>query len=284
MMKWKLITWMLLLTGAVTAQKNNGFYGKKFFFDLSARGATPIINNVFMDNYYKATGSNNLQLSLDRLNYGFSGTIGMAYERDKAISLNVSQMYGNIPGPGLIIVRPSDANEGTGNFTIYTEHENLSVRSLVIMPNLCFSSKSSLLPVGVSHEFGIGYRITSIVEKDYVYEASPFYYAYTDQTGNYHQINASSNAEANAFVDSLVKADGPYIDYNRKYSGISLSYAMRIRRPLNDYLALNAGLRYSLHFTKSSDKGYYMDPILDEMLSYHRFSIITFDIGLTLLF
>lgn len=257
MIKLKLITIMLLFTGVVTAQKNNGFYGKKFFFDISARGTTPLVNNIFVNDYYKKEGSNTLHLSKDRFNYGFSGTVGMAFEHDKAICLNVSEMFGNIPGPTVI------QTPDMGGTAIYLRaHENIRLRTLLIMPTLCFSNKSSLLPIGISHEFGVGYRMTNVVEKDYIFAL---------------EYGGSGTSESLGIS---------YIDYKRKYAGLSLSYALRIRRPLSNTLALNAGLRYMLNFSKADDKvyNYYYDPIPREILSYHRCSIITFDIGLTLLF
>lgn len=247
----------------------------------------PVINSFFADGYYKKTGTSSLTLSKDRFNYGFSGTVGIAFQHNRAISLNISNMFGNIAGPSRINFIPPNASESYSSDQFYLEmnHENLSIRTLVISPTLHFSNNSSLLPVGVSHEVGIGYRTTRIVEKEYAYNVMPYHMGYSDQNGSYTQFNLNTTAEANAFVDSLVKADGSYIDYKRKYIGATFTYALRIRKPLTESIGMNVGLKYSLNLTRIQDKDpLYFKTIQDHLLNYHRFSIITFDFGLTLMF
>lgn len=275
---------MLLFCLPAKAQRKNGFYGKKMFVDVSVRGALPLIYSTLENSYYVASGSSNLSLGKDRLNYGYSGAIGYAFRKNKAVSLQVSHMFGNIAGPNQYAYKPSDALYNTEVFYFNMEHERLKVSTFIVMPVLHFSNNSNLLPIGVSHEFGVGYRTTRLVEDDYIKKVGVYYSSYTDQNGDYQQISLNTTQEATAFIDSLEKADGPILDYNRKYTGVSFTYALRIRRPFNESLALNTGFRYSFNLSREADKYAPSGALSNNFLNYHRYSIIVFDIGLTYIF
>lgn len=264
------------------AQQYNGFYGKKMYFDLSFCLAKPIRDYSNKTNYYKSSNGRTLSTTRDYINGGASVNLGIALKNNLGLSLNASSFFANIPG----LYQTQFYTQSNDEYPIVIElkHERLNIRTFLITPTLHLSSVNSLLPVGFSHELGVGYHSTSIVEKDYVYEATPF--SYYDNNTN---IYVNNKEDATAFVDSLTNVNGPIIDYNRKFKGLSLCYALKLRRPLTPMLAINAGLLYSFHFTRSNDKQIYSDQYADggiarNMLNYHRYSIWKFEFGLTYLF
>ena len=155
--------------------------------------------------YYKTNSSNTLVSGKDNFNYGFQLGFGIAVKKNVAINLQSGIWFSDVAGPSSIY---------GGNYTYPVRHENLNVRTLSFLPVINIAEKSALLPVGFSHEIGIGYTVSQIVEKDYVYQPREQYtYIFDNNTNQY--------VSTKYILDSLEAKNGSFIDYSKKYKGFT---------------------------------------------------------------
>lgn len=221
---------LLLLTAPLSAQFS-GYMGKKNLVELGMNVHVPVIYDWFYvreggTNFYKRSGST-LSSDLDRFNPG--------------LRLGYTRLVGSRFGIGLdfsydAINTVSSYYDSDPNDDYYYSYdfkgENLQFRSITINPKIEFTSKGGLLPVGISHQFGIGIRLISLVEKNYLNQyvvSDGWSTTYQEEERNY--AGYFTTMKPNRFVFR------------------SINYTLHFRRPLSDRLLLNINFRYSLNLT-----------------------------------
>lgn len=243
------LVFLVFQIGHVSWSQKGGLYGKNRFVEFSLVGNSPVINNLSNKaGFYVKNGSNSLVEGSDRFNGGFYGAIGIAPRRNFAISLSGGLWYSNSVAPNQIFF--PDSYSYSGYSSIYVYHENLSIRTMTIMPILHFGGSRELLPVGLSHELGFGYSSSSVVKKDYVVRTN----------GSNIYANNQLYTDIPKLIDSIVAVNGSYINYDQKYKGFVLMYGLKFRTPLNKRLMLNYGIRYTVNFVNNEGYNTYSTP------------------------
>lgn len=272
-MKYYLIFTLLGLSFYSKSQ-NTGLYGSRTFIEINSTSNMPIFSWFMDDNdQYKPTGvGNNLMLSTDKINYGISGVIGRSGKKNVGVSLEFAYAFQNIAGPRYL----PDFGEYTdqwgyiSSYSIYMVHERLDVRTLTIMPKLEFTNKGGTLPVGLNHQIGIGYTVSTVKKKDYIYRLF-------DGSENL------TDADSANFKNNI-------INYDQQYKGITLLYAFNIRTPLSKHLMINYGIRYTLNVRNlgqyiPSSSYYYDEDLIKRNIGRMRMlNFLTFNIGLSFAF
>jgi len=272
-----LLSFLVTFTGysQKTKVKNNGYYGKRTFFDVSTVVSVPLFSNVFTDNTaYKKSGGG-LTPGKDYFNYGFRISIGHASKRNFAVLFEYGQDYSNIYPDNNI------QSNYAGNYTYAQgtiKHQMMDVRTHLFMPKLEFATKNSLLPMGLSHQIGLGYSKSKIMLHEYTYllagedeNGVPFsggYTTYDANDGSNKLFNWKRMPPVNKFI---------------------MLYALNLRSPITKSLMINYGIRYTLQFGRtnsyiySGDGTYLNERELMRLISRQRsFSFMSFHIGLTL--
>ncbi|HLP54899.1 MAG TPA: hypothetical protein VK151_07715 [Fluviicola sp.] len=281
-MKQSLIILGLAALSTVSAWgQSTGFYGKKAFVEFSGLGSMPLLINMFSNyDYYVKRGSG-LTTGKDRFNGGFTGGVGIQINPEAAISFNFGLSYLNTVGPEALYFPTGD-----NFYSVYVNHENLTIRSMTLMPVLHFASnKSTIMPAGFSHEIGFGFVRTKVLERDYVFTGSDDYGNEFYYNGDYHNINE--------FMDSVVSVNGDYIDYGQTYKGFTIMYGIKMRTPVSKQLMINYGIRYTYNIA-SNNFQYNVTPnsyekalnneIENSIRATRLRSFISLQLGLTCLF
>lgn|SRR5574343_321431 len=272
-----LLSFLVAFTGysQKTKVKNNGYYGKRTFFDLSTVISVPLFSNVFTDNTAYKKSSSSLSQGKDYFNYGFRISIGHASKRNFAVLFEYGQDYSNIYPDNYI------QNDYSGAFNyVYAniKHQMMDVKTNIFMPKLEFATKNSLLPMGLSHQIGLGYSKSKIALHEYTYlltgedeNGVPFsggYKTYDAKDQNNQLFNSKRIQPVNKFI---------------------ILYALNLRSPISKSLMINYGIRYTLQFGRfnsyanSGDETYLDETELVRLISRQRsFSFMSFHIGLTL--
>jgi hypothetical protein len=275
-----IIVCYLITATQVTAQSvKGGLYGKTRFVEFSANGNYCMLSSFRQPfEYYKTNSSNTLVSGKDNFNYGFQLGVGITVKKNVAINLQSGIWFSDVAGPSSIY---------GGNYTYPVRHENLNVRTLSFLPVINIAEKSALLPVGFSHEIGIGYTVSQIVEKDYVYQPREQYtYIFDNNTNQY--------ISTKYILDSLEAKNGSFIDYSKKYKGFTAMYGLKFRTPIGKNLLINYGLRYTLNLVGSTEDGYnssndYGSATSYETIRYHirkaHFrNVLSLNVGVTYAF
>lgn len=255
---------LILLLSFSSLGQNTGFYGKKTLFEVQGHGSWPMVANWLENSpYYKVSGSN-LVIGKDRFDYGFRVGLMRAFSNMFGLGLEYSMDFQNCAASSEVelLVQTSSGFE----YTNYIEvaHENIRLKTFTIMPKLEFSGRSNLLPIGLSHQVGVGYMRTSIVDRDYLFRLSP---------------NNSNDSIITPLADGLVNLENVY-------SGFTVMYQINMRTPITERLVVSYGIRYNANFVRSV-------PLNDSLLggsvtrnikSKRNNSLINFNIGLGFVF
>ncbi len=218
----KFILPLLFLATTVNAQ--NTYYGHKVGIDFNVIGRKPIFKESFediIDNNdkpnYRYKGSQLEAYSnfdwgfatgitfFSKQNVSFAAqftyyTSDIAYQEGKYYHDTVNDVYYD----------PSD-------FTL----EDMKYRSLTFMPVLSVTSEELIKPIGLTHEFGLGFMKSSLVDKDYHYKVG-----------------------GKLFTDSA----NEFYDKKHEYSAVCAMYGLKLSKPLTKSIVMNFGLRYTLMF------------------------------------
>jgi hypothetical protein len=109
------------------------------------------------------------------------------------------------------------------------KHELIDFRTVMIMPKIEISAEGSNSPSGLTHQIGLGFAQTKVIEKDYLYTIS------------YMDMDSASADISNRLLD-----------YKNKFKGITLMYALNMRTPINKRMFFNYGIRYTANFSRKS--------------------------------
>lgn len=255
--------------------KNNGYLGKTNFVEATTVSYIPMMYN-FLGSYgstgYKSTnGSTLTSKSRTWFNTGFRVSVGRAFKRNFGMSIETGMDFYEevIPDDYFYNIIPTQNEE-----IRIRRHENLDIRVLHIMPKFHIANRGSLLPLGLSHEIGIGYAMTSIADKDYVAE----FYIYDYTNGN-QNIPAPD--------------PGDYLNYERRYRSLQLLYGIKMRTPVSKSLFINYGFRYTIEFGLGDNwpqgNANVPNDLTSSILSddYNRrllYNVASFDLGVSFVF
>jgi hypothetical protein len=195
----------------------------------------------------------------------------------------------------------SGCEKEVGNEDDYTNsymairHEAFQVHTHTLMPVIEWSSKrKKALPLRVHNQFGVGFGLTRIAEKDYLYEISWVEnrrFTTFEHPGS-QQYNAPSGIVYMS-TDSTFNYEELY-NYKNTYSSIKVMYATHLRFNLSEQLLMNIGFRINFNFNFGGYSGnldsedpveqaYYINR--EEMLNYiarkRIFSIGALNLGLS---
>ena len=220
-LKINLVLFALLFTQGIFAQ-NSGFIGKKNIISLDARVFNPLMLNISRQEElkYKANGSQ-FEPARNLLSYGMNLSIGRTLANRFAFHIQAS------------VLNYKMLADVAGNFP------NLSInrstyfkgKAFGIMPILEFASSGGILPLGLSHQVGLGFYRNKVVKDDYLFLARDYY---------------SSNQDITLYTEDQL------FDYdNYSVKSYSLMYKLNLRLPVSRSVLYNLGIRYNLNFTQN---------------------------------
>jgi len=144
------------------AQENNGYYGNKAFIQVEGLANYPLFSNLLTNgNYGYVSKGNYLERKRDNFNFGFRINAGYAVKRNIALSFEFGQDYSS--------VYPDEYEYVYDDFYGYqVQHEMVDVITNVFVPKIEFGTSKSLLPMGLSHQLGIGFSYSKLLKKYYL--------------------------------------------------------------------------------------------------------------------
>ncbi len=254
------------------SQKNNGYYGKRFFVDLEGLANYPLFSNFLNEAQYgyKADGKK-LVTKNDNLNTGFRINAGYAVKRNLGLSLEFGQDYSSVK------IDNSEPLYIAQYYNVYVKHEMIDVKTTVFIPKLEFATSKALLPMGLSHQLGFGIAYSKAVDKDYLYQIIDY------SAGNYAPtLYSTSNSDVDPVNFNKFKTVKKFV----------LLYALNMRTPITKSLMFNYGIKYTINIGKTPNDYYYSysgDPTLsytrsvENAIARHRsLSFMNAFVGLTL--
>jgi len=256
-----IISILLLFNSQSIAQ---GFFGKKNFAELTVSANNPLIYNFFTSVYnskfYKNEGGTLVEKK-QRINTNFHLNIGRVLDNNFAFLIEAGRN-------SIYTVPQHDYGIFVNNFMA----EMFQINKMSIMPKLEFTYGDGLLPVGLYNQIGIGFNFYNPVNKDYL--------------GYY--VDDSYN---NQLIDNKT-----YYNYsNDKFKGYTFLYKLGMRIPVNEFMLVNFGFRYTFNFvpgfTTLSNNSYNDDTYIISRQDMHMMikqkenrSLMYFETGLTFSF
>jgi hypothetical protein len=270
------------------SQGNRGYYNSRFYVSLDALVNSPLIYNFRSKNFEYSRYDKNLMIKSDKLNYGFRANIAMLFKRNFAFGIEGGVDYGNI-----YLNKSLNYQNDLGSYEIQVILEKLDIKTVSFIPKIEFSTKNSLLPLGLSHQFGFGVNYTKLIEKNYASASSYTDFNYSNSNGYVYNAIYLNDFSAKLF------------DYKNQQTtkNFTFLYALSMKTALTKNILLNYGFRYTLNFhqlnimalidnSSSYDSnnitngGYYVSQKnISDLIYRQRFSnLINFNLGLTYAF
>lgn len=243
-----------------------GFFGKKNMFAIDLRMYSPIIYGLttLSEENAKTQGSK-FAPQKNLIDYGVNFTLGRAFSR----SFGLSFQFG--------ISQYDFILKSEGGIFSYYNYQNYDLiksnwfqtKTMTFMPILEFSGRGGLLPLGLSHQLGIGLVRHHLKEKKYHVLLSDGY----------------SQENVNTFI---------YNYKNKPIQSLLLMYKINLRIPITNYLLFNIGFRYNLNYfndldlleTGANDIDYLVSrsTLRDNMRAKEFSNVMSLETGLTLSF
>lgn len=265
----------------VFAQKDDSYFGKKFIIQPEIHLNYPFFNNLTFNNVAYGSKNDKLVEKKDPFNFGYRLNVGHVVKRNLAILLEIGQDYSSVYPINNQSLYYAIDNNGYYDYYENINHEMVDVTTTVIMPKVELATKFALLPMGLSHQIGLGLTLSNAQEKNYTYE-----YMYYDAFMNEYTYEARKYNTSSTDLDPI------------NFSGIKtvkklmFMYALSMRTPLTKSLMFNYGLKYTLslgpnnEFYSSLDEGNeaYTKSVEKSISKSRTFSFINFNLGLTFVF
>jgi hypothetical protein len=133
---------IVLFSGSKTVSAQHwGFLGKKNFIEVYAVGNSPVAANFFYNYYSVFQDFSENRGPFGLFNYGLYVSAGRTLNRNLALSIESGVDFMSFK-----------LDDGT-----FFDEDKYKVNCLNLMPKIEFSRSKHILPVGVSHQLGIGY-------------------------------------------------------------------------------------------------------------------------------
>lgn len=244
-MKYSITLLLITISYSLTAQ-NPGYMGKKNIVEVFGTIQNPLFSNLLdmianRESYMKK--GNKLEQKRDQIDVGYHFNISHAFSRRFGLAFEYGYDFFSISS-GLIDKTYVDQFGFESSHAFYGEHENLAVKSQIMIPKIEFTSKGGLLPIGITHQLGFGFRSMSIVKKDYLYDLG--------------------NTDQGLTTEQKLEIETNLTKYSEKYKGKTLVYVLNLRSPISENILLNYGIRYTLNFMKRIENGVWdFEPVSD---------------------
>jgi len=250
--------------------QNNGFMGKNNFISADIRVYAPIIYRLStsdVNSVYNKTEGRNFTPKSNVLDYGFNLTIGKAMSRNFGLMLQISSSrYDFAVIDNQYSLNPSEFYND-GNYYQVLKTNWLRAKVTTIMPILEFTGSEGLLPLGLSHQIGLGFSKNKLIEDDYNFLI----------TDTYSQ--------------PFIQKENLY-DYSKNgIKSYAIMYKINMRIPINDFLLFNLGFRYNINYFPKvyrsySTKNYLIEnsEIRDYMRKKEFRNILSLETGLSFCF
>jgi len=214
-----LVTFLFLATSGHT---QSTYYGHKVGVSLNFIGRKPLLAKgimSFLDDYNTPNIRYRNSRPEEYRNFDWGFETGITFFSRKQASFGLQFTYYKTDMIRYESNYYYDAE--TSTYFTATAFEDLSFNSMTFMPVISVTSEDLIKPIGLTHEFGLGYMSSSIVDKDYHFK-----------------------------MDGTVVQDtsGIFYDRNAKYQGVCAMYGLKLAKPLTKSLAMNFGFRYTLNF------------------------------------
>jgi len=232
-MKNSIFTWIFCLTATTLLSQNTGYFGKKTIVEFNMIGSTPVASNYLFGSEYSTVFYKEKNGSLVEKRDGFDFGIRLGamrtLKRNFAIGFEAGTDYFSIGIPSYLDISTNDYS-----ISLPVRHEMMDIRGLYFMPKIEFSNKGGLLPMGITQQIGFGFRYYSPVEKDYLYDVMPDYYG---------------------GQPAPVDIEGKVYNYKEEsYKSKTVFYGIHMRTPINKFMFINYGVRYTVNFMKRLDQ------------------------------
>lgn len=268
MFKSIIISVVVILSSLSTYSQNNGYYGKKNFVEVITVSHTPILTNIFGHKLRYKTNENSeddVQIR-NWVNGGIHMSIGRCFSPGRILSFE----YGIDVWKQNARTFYRYADDIDEPYIWGTASEPYIMVASRFIPKIEFSSEQNLLPMGLTHQVGVGFTSLRILEKDYKVRISE------------QSIYDLPPSIINKYADDLVK-------YDVRFYGIQLLYSLKMRTPITKWLMVNYGVRYMIDIpisTKNQNPEYDLSikrvaKDKNQIMFYNLFSL---DVGLTVPF
>jgi hypothetical protein len=221
---------LISATLSVFSQKDNGFYGKKFFVQGELLMNNPLFYNLFNDDWENPAmvkSGNSLRAGKDQFNFGYRFNAGYAVKRNMAVGIEFGQDFSSFY-PGKFVYFTDSWGYG---YSYEIDHEMIDLTTMNVIPKMEFANSMALLPMGLSHTVGFGIALTKMVERNYVYKLYDYYNTGTVTTTNYQ----------NSTTDPIEISKYPPL---RKFV---IMYGINMRTPVTKNILITYGLKYTLN-------------------------------------
>jgi len=221
-MKKSLLIIIILCAWNCNAQYE-GFYSTKNEVNISTGFCLPSVNpfsllrySEYSVKYLKVSGKR-LKSGSNVIDLNFNFGYSHAFKGNFAVGFEANYERGNFGVSSL------DIGNGENQY-----FENFRTNSFTFIPKLIFATKNSLLPVGLSHQIGIGYGLTKVRQRDYAYAVSEDYYP----------IDTSF---------PITDYEPTPINYSLVAKNIKVMYELNVKTPISESMTINYGIRYNIN-------------------------------------
>lgn len=222
MKKYTFLLIFIFSTTFLSAQ-DGGFLGKKNFISANLRLYSPIIYgiNTLSTENFKTKGSI-YQPVKNFLDYGINLTLGRALSRNFGVMIQFCQSrydFSINPKKGYI-----NFQDDYFYSQVLLKSTWLKAKATTIMPIIELTGSDGLVPLGLSHQFGLGFTRNELIRDDY-----------------YFQIAGST---ANV-IDQSTQVFNYSQDAIKSYI---FMYKVNMRIPISNFLLFNIGFRYNINY------------------------------------
>jgi hypothetical protein len=210
---------------SVALAQEAGYFGKRTFVDLSVQGQLPVVYSLVNSDKGFVFKNGELQKSYNIKDFGFRGSLGYMLSENAGVAFEYNHHFYQInPLRGGELNRQY-VDSATGALTteyIQPQVEFLQIQERTFLPKIVFSSFNGRIPAGLTNEWGLGYCIISIDNREA-----------TASNG------ADSVLTGEAISKNLIDTE---ID---EYKGMVFMYGLRMNYPISKSMLFHIGIRYS---------------------------------------
>ena len=272
-MKNLIVSVLVLICFNSLAQKQKGYYGRKFFFTSDVVISSPLAYNYFSKSYEKSKYRRSLQYGNDWINYGYKYSFGFIIKNNMSISIEagIDHVHAYLP------VRGNGDYLGEGDYKLRVPKAAFNVNTFMFKLELY--SRKSLAPLGLSHQIGIGFANAKMLDDHY-----------KGKIGNGVVFGGYSTVNYTYYFISSDVLKNHYYNYDEAldFKMFKLMYGLNMKTSLSRRILLNYGFRYNLnigigHGDGVNDKNYIFtsNSVRKSIYNQQQMNFITFSLGLT---
>lgn len=265
-MRIVLVTTFVFIGLISFGQKNYGLYGKKNTIEINPTVSFPVFYRFNAYQFLERQG-NNLVQGKPGFDLGLRFSFMSAVRGHFSIGFEYSRERNEMSGPRQATVSYLDVWSGSSYPTsVSVNHERVYLGTQTFIPKFNVAKVGDILPIGLSHEFGLGMSISSVKGDDYLS------YTTSSLDTNYYDVDGVDRA-----LDKI---------YETNYKGIAAMYQIKISTPLTRSILLYTGIRYNLNYVlRPSGVMDYSDEYFYEMVRGRRLNaLMNFNLGLSYAF